>query len=69
MDSNSEIQGYNVYPMVHFCRKFSSGITVHYGVTIVTNGVDGSEVVVKLVLAIESGKIDSGIRIWLGRNS
>jgi len=28
VDSNSEIQGYNVYPMLHFCRKFSSGITV-----------------------------------------
>ena len=27
MDSNSEIQGYNVYPMLHFHRKFSSGIT------------------------------------------
>ena len=28
MGSNSEIQGYNVYPMLHFCRKFSSSITV-----------------------------------------
>ena len=28
MDSNSEIQGYNVYPMLHFHRKFSSGVTV-----------------------------------------
>ena len=27
MDSNSEIQGYNVYPMLHFCRKFSSSVT------------------------------------------
>ena len=27
MDSNSEIQGYYVYPMLHFHRKFSSGIT------------------------------------------
>jgi len=27
VDSNSEIQGYNVYPMLHFCRKFSSGVT------------------------------------------
>ena len=27
MDSNSEIQGYNVYPMLHFRRKFSSGVT------------------------------------------
>ena len=27
MDSNSEIQGYNVYPMLHFHRKFSSGVT------------------------------------------
>jgi len=25
--SNSEIQGYNLYPMLHFHRKFSSGIT------------------------------------------
>jgi len=24
--SNSEIQGYNLYPMLHFHRKFSSGI-------------------------------------------
>ena len=28
MDSNSEIQGYNVYPMLHFRRKFSSGVTM-----------------------------------------
>jgi len=28
VDSNSEIQEYNVYPMLHFHRKFSSGITV-----------------------------------------
>ena len=27
MDFNSEIQGYNVYPMLHFHRKFSSGVT------------------------------------------
>ena len=27
MSSNSEIQGYKVYPMLHFCRKFSSSIT------------------------------------------
>ena len=27
MGSNSEIQGYNMYPMLHFHRKFSSGIT------------------------------------------
>jgi len=26
--SNSEIQGYNVYSMLHFYRKFSSGITL-----------------------------------------
>jgi len=26
--SNSEIQGYNFYPILHFCRKFSSGVTV-----------------------------------------
>jgi len=25
--SNSEIQGYKVYPMLHFHRKFSSGVT------------------------------------------
>ena len=30
MDSNSEIQGYNVYPMLHFHRKFSSSITMQY---------------------------------------
>ena len=28
MDSNSEIQGYNVYPMLYFRRKFSSGVTM-----------------------------------------
>ena len=28
MGSNSAIQGYNIYPMLHFCRKFSSGVTV-----------------------------------------
>jgi len=27
VDSNSEIQRYKVYPMLHFCRKFSSSIT------------------------------------------
>ena len=27
MDSDSEIQGYNVYPILHFHRKFSSSIT------------------------------------------
>ena len=27
MDSNSEIQRYKVYLMLHFCRKFSSSIT------------------------------------------
>ena len=27
MNSNSEIQGYNVYPILHFHRKFSSGVT------------------------------------------
>jgi len=26
MGSNSEIQRYNMYPMLHFCRKFSSSI-------------------------------------------
>jgi len=26
--SNSEIQGYKVYPMLHFCRKFSSSVTL-----------------------------------------
>jgi len=35
----------------------------------ISNGVGGSEVVAKLVMAIESRKIDSGIRIWLGGNS
>ena len=28
MDSNSEIQGYNFYPMLHFRRKFSSDVTM-----------------------------------------
>ena len=28
MGSNSEIQGYNVYSMLHFHRKFSSNVTV-----------------------------------------
>ena len=27
MDSNSEIQGYNFYPMLYFRRKFSSSVT------------------------------------------
>jgi len=27
VDSDSEIQGYNVYPILHFHRKFSSSIT------------------------------------------
>jgi len=27
--SNSEIQGYNVYSMLHFHREFSSGIIVY----------------------------------------
>jgi len=29
--SNSEIQGYNLYPILHFHRKFSSGITADGG--------------------------------------
>ena len=28
MNSNNEIQGYKMYPMLHFRRKFSSGITM-----------------------------------------
>jgi len=28
VDSNSEIQGYNFYPMLHFRRKFSSSVTL-----------------------------------------
>ena len=28
MGSNSEIQEYNVYPMLHFHRKFSSSVTL-----------------------------------------
>ena len=28
MGSNSKIQGYNMYPMLHFCRKFSSSVTM-----------------------------------------
>jgi len=28
---NSEIQGYNFYPMLHFHRKFSSGVTLCTG--------------------------------------
>ena len=27
MNSNNEIQGYKLYPMLHFHRKFSSGVT------------------------------------------
>ena len=27
MNSNNEIQGYKMYPMLHFCRKSSSGVT------------------------------------------
>ena len=27
MNSNNEIQGYKMYPMLHFRRKFSSGVT------------------------------------------
>ena len=28
MGSNSELQRYNMYPMLHFHRKFSSSITI-----------------------------------------
>ena len=28
MNSNNEIQGYKLYPMLHFRRKFSSSVTV-----------------------------------------
>ena len=28
MGSNSELQRYNIYPMLHFHRKFSSSITI-----------------------------------------
>jgi len=36
--SNSEIQGYNFYPMLHFHRKFSSSITtiLHLGIATIT---------------------------------
>jgi len=27
VNSNNEIQGYKMYPMLHFRRKFSSGVT------------------------------------------
>jgi len=49
VDSNSKIQGYNFYSMLHFRRKFSSGITAgKYHVTLsqyhngVTEGHSGS---------------------------
>jgi len=29
VNSNNEIQGYKLYPMLHFHRKFSSGVTAH----------------------------------------
>jgi len=32
MDSNSEIQGYDVYSMLHFHRKFFSSVTPAYPV-------------------------------------
>ena len=32
MDSNSEIQGYNFYSMLHFHRKFSSSVTPVFNV-------------------------------------
>jgi len=28
--SNSEIQGYKVYPILHFCREFSSSVIVRH---------------------------------------
>ena len=28
MGANSEIQGYNVYPMLYFHRKFASSVTM-----------------------------------------
>ena len=31
MGFNSEIQGYNFYPMLYFCRKFSSSVTADEG--------------------------------------
>jgi len=30
VDFNSKIQGYNVYPMLHFRRKFFSGVTAPF---------------------------------------
>jgi len=36
---NSEIQGYNFYPMLHFCRKFSSGVTTSINMNIIMQGV------------------------------
>jgi len=32
VDSNSEIQGYKVYPMLHFHQKFSSSVTTEANV-------------------------------------
>jgi len=33
VNSNNEIQGYKAYPMLHFHRKFSSGVTTAGGVS------------------------------------
>jgi len=30
VNSNNEIQRYKAYPMLHFRRKFSSGVTMHH---------------------------------------
>ena len=49
MDSNSEIQGYNFYPMLHFCRKFSSGVTASLlgiGTDLAREEVEGTSKVV-----------------------
>jgi len=54
VNSNSEIQGYSVYPMLHFCRKFPSGITL---------------CLAKMCLIKSSASASALIVLWVGMNT
>ena len=61
MDSNSEIQGYNMYPMLHFCRKFSSSVTAPWSPVVGLVAYFGVVEVVKT--EVLSGQVEESERM------
>ena len=66
MDSNSEIQGYNFYPMLHFCRKFSSGVTtspyIHSPFKIATSQSNGLRM--KNIVKLHASDVSRSSRVF-----